>query len=481
MMHSVEPRARIRLREVLADVASRGAIVEPGPFRRLDHDGLRLLFIDARDENELQGVLISDRSEPAAAVPGGRLARALPARPGGARAHLALENGDVHLDPTPPSSNTYRRIAFETFDYSFDVEDVMGTGPCSESPSEMSMPRLLRGARLLRDARRQAARLRAREDRRALRDPAAPALRAAGRTDRLRGARRPARHAPRRAARARSGVLLCIGLVVAYYALLSFGSSSPRRAPFRRPRALDAEPRVRGDGDPAAAAARGAASSERGGGGAAARLPPPAARPGRAGGGGGARGARRDRRPARARRARARVRRARGDRARAARRGSPSARTAPRLHLRRVVHGGLLGPVLGEALPRLRPAARRAARDARLREAGAPVPRPALALAQRLARSRCGAARSAPTSRRTPRRADCLAARPDAGARCWPRASPPGAPIRRFHDAGGRHADLHVEEPAAARRARRPRLLVIDLDKARAGERRDARRAHGAS
>jgi len=61
----VEPHARTRLREVAADVATRGAIVEPGTFRRLDREGLRLLFVDARDPetNVLSGVMLSDRSE----------------------------------------------------------------------------------------------------------------------------------------------------------------------------------------------------------------------------------------------------------------------------------------------------------------------------------------------------------------------------------------------------------------------------------
>jgi len=33
---------------VAVDVATRGSIVEPGTFRRLDREGLRLLFVDAR-------------------------------------------------------------------------------------------------------------------------------------------------------------------------------------------------------------------------------------------------------------------------------------------------------------------------------------------------------------------------------------------------------------------------------------------------
>jgi 3-deoxy-D-manno-octulosonic acid kinase len=56
---------------------------------------------------------------------------------------------------------------------------------------------------------------------------------------------------------------------------------------------------------------------------------------------------------------------------------------APRLHLRRLLHGGLLGPLLGDRFLGLARPISELALAQRLREAGVPVPRPALLLARR--------------------------------------------------------------------------------------------------
>jgi Ser/Thr protein kinase RdoA (MazF antagonist) len=44
-----------------------------------------------------------------------------------------------------------------------------------------------------------------------------------------------------------------------------------------------------------------------------------------------------------------------------------------------------------------------------------------------------------------------------------------GDAVRRFHDAGGRHADLHLGNLLLRRRAGALDALVVDLDRARAG------------
>jgi Ser/Thr protein kinase RdoA (MazF antagonist) len=48
--------------------------------------------------------------------------------------------------------------------------------------------------------------------------------------------------------------------------------------------------------------------------------------------------------------------------------------------------------------------------------------------------------------------------------------------VRRFHDAGGRHADLHVANLLLRGHPDAPEVLVIDLDKARAEPVPDPRR-----
>ena len=41
--------------------------------------------------------------------------------------NLFLEDGDVHLEPSSDEPTRYRRIAFETFDYSFSVSEFLAT------------------------------------------------------------------------------------------------------------------------------------------------------------------------------------------------------------------------------------------------------------------------------------------------------------------------------------------------------------------
>jgi 3-deoxy-D-manno-octulosonic acid kinase len=138
-----------------------------------------------------------------------------------------------------------------------------------------------------------------------------------------------------------------------------------------------------------------------------------------------------------------------------------------RLHLRPVRRGGLLaglwrGGVLGLARPRaeLRVAARLAA-------AGAPVARPALVVGERgrILWSAAVATWWEPGARDA---RDFLAAGP-APARVARAAAAAGAALRRFHDAGGRHADLHAGNLLLREEASGCTALLVDLDRARCG------------
>ncbi len=139
-----------------------------------------------------------------------------------------------------------------------------------------------------------------------------------------------------------------------------------------------------------------------------------------------------------------------------------------RLALRPLRHGGFLGPLLrslylGTGRPR-----RELEVTALLRAAGAPVPRPVLAVSQRvvgpLYRSIVA------TQLEEPARdfVALLEAGPAPGDLSRACAAA-GAAVRRFHDAGGRHADLHVKNLLVRERAGAVDVLVIDLDRARAG------------
>jgi 3-deoxy-D-manno-octulosonic acid kinase len=138
----------------------------------------------------------------------------------------------------------------------------------------------------------------------------------------------------------------------------------------------------------------------------------------------------------------------------------------PRLHLRRLVHGGLLGPVLGESFLGMRRPLHELRVTRELRQAGAPVPRPALALARRRVGPLRACAVATYLEEDTVDAADFLAEKPDA-RRCLAAAAAAGRSIRRFHDAGGRHADLHVKNLLIREGAAVTSCVVVDLDKAR--------------
>jgi hypothetical protein len=138
------------------------------------------------------------------------------------------------------------------------------------------------------------------------------------------------------------------------------------------------------------------------------------------------------------------------------------------LLLRPVLHGGWLGPLLGAAhLSLARPLGELAA-TAALRAAGAPVPRAVLVAGWR-ARGPVwhaavgtlfepGAEDARAFLAGAPTRAEVVAA-----------AAAAGRAVRRFHDAGGRHADLHLGNLLLRRRDGGYEALVVDLDRARAG------------
>lgn len=136
-----------------------------------------------------------------------------------------------------------------------------------------------------------------------------------------------------------------------------------------------------------------------------------------------------------------------------------------RIVLRAVRHGGALGAALGGGLRGpARPLAEIAA-NVQLRAAGAPVPRPVFAGAWRHGLVWHGV----------------MATHFEADARdgeAFLRASPAPAAVaqavesaacavRRFHDAGGSHADLHCKNLLVRERDGDCETLVIDLDRAR--------------
>ncbi|MBW2242677.1 MAG: LptF/LptG family permease [Deltaproteobacteria bacterium] len=139
LLSSVEPGARRDLRGFLGEVASRGGIIEPGAFNELDTTGQRLLFVDGRNEqNELTGVLISDRTDPVK-----------PFTVVANRGHfefqrdtgiglIRLFEGDIHFEREDAGDDRYQRISFKQFEYAFDLSALATPGLDRIRPREMS-------------------------------------------------------------------------------------------------------------------------------------------------------------------------------------------------------------------------------------------------------------------------------------------------------------------------------------------------------
>jgi lipopolysaccharide export system permease protein len=219
LMIDVEHQVRKDLRMVLKRVASRSLGLEGGGFRTL---GKRVLYVDRRDkEGSLNGVAIWDRSNPSRPF-------AVFAETGrvhydseNAVVNLLLERGDVHLEPSRDEPNRYRRIVFETFDYSFGVSEFLAGEAARLQPRDMSMAELrtnLERVKLttnpleIEDLREKDPRAYEMQMHRRFALPAAPILFALVGVPlglrRVRGARS-------------AGAMMCAGLVFVYYALLS--------------------------------------------------------------------------------------------------------------------------------------------------------------------------------------------------------------------------------------------------------------------
>jgi 3-deoxy-D-manno-octulosonic acid kinase len=145
----------------------------------------------------------------------------------------------------------------------------------------------------------------------------------------------------------------------------------------------------------------------------------------------------------------------------------PLGPSGPEAVVRRLRHGGLLGPLLADRYFSPTRARDELSVTARLRAAGAPVPEPVFALALR--RGACWTHVLATVFEEGAVDALAfLASRPDE-ARILRAAAAIGGAVRRFHDAGGRHPDLHVKNVLLRETRAGAEAIVIDLDRGRVG------------
>jgi len=139
-----------------------------------------------------------------------------------------------------------------------------------------------------------------------------------------------------------------------------------------------------------------------------------------------------------------------------------------RLLLRAVRHGGWLAPLWGDRILGVARPSHELDVTRSLHARGAPVPRPVLAAAHRLAGPLQRAAVATVFEEDAIDALRFLTAAPTAervGSGC--RAA--GRAVRRFHDAGGRHRDLHLGNLLLREGDDGADCTVVDLDRARVG------------
>jgi tRNA A-37 threonylcarbamoyl transferase component Bud32 len=139
---------------------------------------------------------------------------------------------------------------------------------------------------------------------------------------------------------------------------------------------------------------------------------------------------------------------------------------ALRLVLRRLLHGGALAPLLGARFLGPGRPLRELIVTTRLREAGAPVPQAAAVIGHRNLGPLWTLAFATVEEPDAVDALRFLESDPDT-ARLRAAARAVGEAVRRFHDAGGRHADLHVKNVLIREQGERMEAVVIDLDRAR--------------
>jgi lipopolysaccharide export system permease protein len=216
LLVDVEPRARRELREAVIAMTTHGSMIEQGEFKRL---GERVVYVRSRDaEDRLAGILISDRSNPERPLMIFAASGVFGWDAEHGTASFRLRHGDIHIEPADVSDAQYRRIAFDDFEYSFPVKNLIELETAQTRPKDMTLGELratlakLEAGEHVLQASRNPIEYRLQIHRRyAL--PLAPLLFA------LLGV-------PLAARRTRSGrswgVLLCAGLVGAYYGALTF-------------------------------------------------------------------------------------------------------------------------------------------------------------------------------------------------------------------------------------------------------------------
>jgi lipopolysaccharide export system permease protein len=214
----VEHRTKRELRTLLLQLTRAGRLIEPGKFT---HVKSRMFFVENRDrENRLEGVFISDESDPERPLLIFAEHGEFSYDPEEQKVRLRLRNGDLHWEEQGDSRGDHNRMSFLEFEYAFDYKIATEMYSHMIRPRDMTMEELrevlakARAGRSLKDLYSKKVQDYEIQIHRRFSLPVAPMVFALLAV--------PLALQRRRGARS-WGVLLCGLLVTLYYAVLSFG------------------------------------------------------------------------------------------------------------------------------------------------------------------------------------------------------------------------------------------------------------------
>jgi len=140
LMFYVEFDARRQLVTLFKQATIRGGSLVAGDFRNLGH---KIVFVNNHNrEGDLEGVMIVDYGNPKLLVrvyaETGELYFDEPTQ----LLHFKLRNGDVHFHQPGQAIEETRRLAFEEFDFPYDISNLLGSAFAANRPRQMSLEEL---------------------------------------------------------------------------------------------------------------------------------------------------------------------------------------------------------------------------------------------------------------------------------------------------------------------------------------------------
>jgi lipopolysaccharide export system permease protein len=101
--------------------------------------GNRLIFVEGRSrDNDLRGIVISDRDDAARPYLVFAETGHFAVDEDESLVKIRLDHGDLHLDTPADDPESYRRIAFDSFEYSFALSELVGGAVAVPTAKEMS-------------------------------------------------------------------------------------------------------------------------------------------------------------------------------------------------------------------------------------------------------------------------------------------------------------------------------------------------------